>query len=262
MNLVRNFILLALTFIAFGLKAQDTIVKTNGQVISCTVLEVGTNGVSYTKTGATDGKTSTDLKSDIELIKYQNGKLQTFAEADKINTTINTNTANVNSQVNQINSNQNYNQNSNQNQNYNQNLNGNGKPQKGPISTESKIIFDGKRYFVDGQKIGRKDVDRLLSRSTNPAVAAPLKVAKLAKTFQKIVGITSWPSTVTGGISSIGTFATVIKESSHHIGTSSWVNMGLSFVGTLTFPITNKILKKQRDKLYDKVIDIYNVGKK
>ena len=248
-NLVRTFLIFVLTFTAIALKAQDTIVKTNGQVISCTILEVGTNGVSYKKADAKDGPTLTDLKSNIELIKYQNGKLQTFTETDN-KPAINTNTVVPNSQTNQIGSTPNYNQNSN------------GKPQRMPISTESKIIFDGKRYYVDGQKIGRKDVDRLLSRSTNPAVAAPYKVAKLAKTFQKIVGITSWPTTVTGGIASIGTFVTVIKESKQHIGTSSWVNMGLSFVGTLTFPITSKILKKQRDKLYDKAIDIYNVGKK
>src|SRR6185312_3264622 len=195
MNFVRNFILCALTFIAFGLNAQDTIVKTNGQVISCTILEVGTNGVSYKKTNLKDGPTFTDIKSDIELIKYSNGKLQTFAEAENV-PTIKTNTVIPNSPTNQINS----------NQNYTQTLNGN--PQKGPISTESKIIFDGKRYYVNGQKIGRKDVDRLLSRSSNPAVVAPYKIAKLTKTFQKIVGITSWPSTITGGIASIGTFAT------------------------------------------------------
>jgi hypothetical protein len=245
----QSFLLLVLTFTTFGLKAQDTLIKTNGQVISCTILEVGTNGVSYKKTGLSDGPTFTENKSDIELIKYQNGKLQTFAEAEGI-ATINSNTVTPNSQTNQIGSAPNYNQNVN------------GKPQKGPISPDSKIIFDGKRYYVDGQKIGRRDVDRLLSRSTNPAVAAPYKVAKLTKTFQKIVSITSWPSTITGGIASIGTFATVIKESKHHISTSSWVNAGLSFVGTLTFPITSKILKKQRDKLYDKAIDIYNVGKK
>jgi hypothetical protein len=234
----------ALVFFAFNLKAQDTIIKTNGQIISCTVLEVGTNGVSYKKTNLKDGPTFTDLKSDIELIKYSGGKLQTFAEAEGIST-INSNTVTPNSQT---------------NPNYNQNLNG--QPQRGPINPDSKIIFDGKRYYVDGQKIGRKDVDRLLSRSSNPAVAAPLKIAKLTKTFQKIVSITSWPSTITGGITSIGTFATVIKESSHHISTSSWVNAGVSLLGTLTFPITSKILKKKRDKLYDKVIDIYNVGKK
>jgi len=250
MNFPQSFLVLVLMFVVCNLKAQDTIVKTNGMIISCTVLEVGANGVSYKKTDAKDNQTYTDLKSDIELIKYKSGKLQTFAEAENPTTTINTNTVISNPQTNQIGSTPNYNQNSN------------GKPQKGPISTESKIIFDGNRYFVDGQKIGRKDVDRLLSRSTNPAVAAPYKVAKLAKTFQKIVGITSWPTTVTGGVASIGTFATVIKESKQHIGTSSWVNMGLSFVGTLTFPITSKILKKQRDKLYDKAIDIYNVGKK
>src|ERR1700756_3001649 len=164
MKFVRSIILFALIFVAFGLKAQDTIVKTNGIVISCNVLEVGTNAVSYKKADAKDNQTYTDLKSDIELIKYKSGKLQTFSEAENI-PSVNTSTVIPNPQTQQISSNQNYNQNSK------------GKPQKGPISTESKIIFDGKRYFVDGQKIGRKDVDRLLSRSTNPAVAAPYKVA-------------------------------------------------------------------------------------
>ena len=109
MKFVRSIILFALIFVAFGLKAQDTIVKTNGMVISCNVLEVGTNAVSYKKADAKDNQTYTDLKSDIELIKYKSGKLQTFSEAENI-PSVNTSTVIPNPQTQQISSNQNYNQ--------------------------------------------------------------------------------------------------------------------------------------------------------
>ncbi|MCE3259218.1 MAG: hypothetical protein K0S12_859, partial [Bacteroidetes bacterium] len=39
----------------------------------------------------------------------------------------------------------------------------------------------------------------------------------------------------------------------------TFLNMGLSLVGTLTFPVTSYFLKKKSDKMYDKIIDMYNV---
>lgn len=54
-NCTLSLLLITLLFAAFGLKAQDTVVKTNGQVISCFILEVGNNGVSYKRAEVKDG---------------------------------------------------------------------------------------------------------------------------------------------------------------------------------------------------------------
>ncbi len=252
-NVLRMISVLFCMSLAYGTQAQqDTLFKTNGEKIACKVLEVGTTGISYKKADNPDGPTFVDNRDDILFIRYKNGQKQEF-----LKTTLNGNAPANNNLTNGSN-----------NDPGNNNNNGNGsnksdKARKGPISDEYKIIFDGKKYYVNNQKIGRRDVDRLLSRSDNPAVKVPYKTAKLTKTFQKIIGITSYPSTVSGGITSFATFRTVYIEAQNGgAQPSSWINAGLSFLGTLSLPITSKILKNRRDKLYDKVIDIYNVGKK
>jgi hypothetical protein len=237
-NLTRNFSLLISIFIAFGLKAQDTLVKTNGQVIPCTILEVGTTGVSFKKTDFKDGPTYIELKSDIELIKYRNGKTETFPEAEKaiINTNaVNSNTVTQNSQT---------------------------TSQTTSSNSQYQIIMADKKFYINGDKTKRREVNRLLSNSGNPAVIAPLKVAKLTRKFQILTTIIAYPSTITGSIASIATLRTLYFD--HRNGTltaKSWLNVGLSMLGTITFPITGKILKKKSGKLYTKAIDIYNVGK-
>lgn len=246
-----HVLLIALT-LSLGLKAQqDTLFKTNGEKIPCKVLEVGTNGVSYKKADNPDGPTFIDNKEDISFIRFKNGQKQEF-----IKPVVGSDSWKNSNSQNQSNNNNNNNGSNNSNAD-------NGKPKKGPISDEYKIIYDGRGYYVNGQKIGRRDVDRLLSRSSNPAVKVPFKTAKATKIAQKIVGITSYPSTVSGGVASISTFRTLYIEAQNGgAQPSSWVNAGLSFLGTVSLPITSKILKNRRNKLYDKTIDIYNLDKK
>lgn len=238
----KYFIIFNLIATPFVFKAQtlDTLFKRNGEKIGCKVLEIGTNAVSYKKTDQKDAAIFTDSKSDILQIKYMNGKKEEFPQSI-----------------------------------YSQDQSGIVKKEsqsssKSPVmvrgkalSADHKIVMDGKKFYLDGTKLGRKDVDRVLSQSDNPAVPVVLKVAKLTKKFQKAASIISWPSTISGGIASFSTFRTVYLESQAAGGVSmgSWVNAGLSFVGTLTMPVTSKILKKKRDKLYAKTIDLYNIGK-
>lgn len=237
--------------LGFSAKAQqDTLFKTNGEKIPCKVLEIGTNGVSYKKADNIDGPTFIDNKEDINFIRFRNGQKQEFIKQAGSNDSWKNN-------------NNPQNQGMNNNNNNNNGNADNGKSKKGPISDEYKIIYDGRAYYVNGQKIGRRDVDRLLGRSTNPAVKVPFKTAKATKIAQKIVGITSYPSTVAGGTASISTFRTVYIEAQNGgAQPSSWINAGISFLGTMSLPITSKILKKRRNKLYDKTIDIYNLDKK
>jgi hypothetical protein len=223
---------------------QDTIVKTDGTKIPCKILEVGANGISYKRVDITDGPLYVVGKEEIVYVRLRNGDKQTFPTTNPQPKTGLDKNPNSEGAFNQPNETQ------------------RGKKDLGPISSEHKIMYDGKKYYVNGRRIGSRDADRLLSRSTNPAVLIPYKTARLTKTFQKIVKITSYPSTIAGGAASISTFRTVYIEAQNGgAGISSWVNAGLSFVGTLAFPITAKILKKRQTKLYDKTIDLYNMDK-
>lgn len=242
-NTFRIFLMFLCIGLIHKLQAQnDTIVKTNGEKIVCKILEVGANGISYKRADMTDSPLFVAGKDEINYIKLRNGEKQVFSAMP--NKSSNQNLGSENSML---------------------NTNDNPKKKKdlGPISDEHKIEYDGKKYYVNGRRIGSRDADRLLSRSTNPAVQIPLKTAKLTKTFQKIMKITSYPSTISGGVASISTFRTLYIEAQNGgAQMSSWVNAGLSFIGTLAFPITSKILKKKQVKLYDKTIDLYNLDKK
>jgi hypothetical protein len=263
--LFRLGLIVFIVFSALISNAQDTIIKNNGVVIYGKIMEVTSSDISFMKSDFPDGPTFREKKSDISLIKYRNGQTQEFVrienssvgqeipEANKYNTNNNNNSKNPNNKTNS------------QNQGNTQN-NSNTYLANGPVnpsnSTESRKIeeIDGK-YFINGQKLGRKALDKELKKSTNPLVQMSLKTAKLAKVSQKIVGITSIPSTIAGGFTSIVTISQAVTAyQTGKITPQYYVNAGLSFLGTLTVPITSKILKKQRDKLYKKTIDLYNLG--
>jgi hypothetical protein len=220
-----------------AIKAQDTIVKTNGEIIPAKVLEVGTDAITYKKLSFKDGPTFSEKKTDIALIKYSNGQRQEFIKAVNVQDPRNmqatgTNTATVGG-ANQAN---------------------NRYLQSGPVSDHYRIEVLNNRYMVNGQKIGRKELDRILGKSKNPAVLVALKTAKATKIAQKIIGLTSIATTTGGGVTSVVTIINCFRSPAP----SSYLNAGLSLVGTMSLPITSKILKKRRDKLYDKTIDLYN----
>lgn len=215
-------------------KGQDRIIKTNGDTISAKITEIGTNAVSYKKTSMPDGPVFVDLKSDIVLIIFSNGKTEYFSQpitsqdaskalSDNINNTNNTNNNNSS-------------------------------------STKTKIEFLDGKYTINGSKASRKDVDRQLASSTNPAITIPLKAAKMTKTAQKIVKITSIPTSIGGSFSILATGVNYINDVRRgRDNAATYVGLFSSLVGTMTLPITNKILKNKSDKMYQKLIDTYNI---
>lgn len=225
--------------LAERLQAQDTILKNNGNVIYAKILEVGTNAISYKKTDFQDGPTYVENKVDISMIKYRNGQHQEFirVEVPPAPSASVPSTTNVSNQA----------------------ASGSFlRPGEGSKHYKIEEI-DGK-YTMNGQKLGKRGLDKELKKSKNPMVQASLKTARLAKISQKIVGITSIPSTVAGGVTSIITISQCVTAyQTGKITPQFYVNAGLSFLGTLTVPITSNYLKKQKNKLYEKTIDLYNM---
>ncbi len=238
-TILSIFIAFVGIMISNSAKAQDTIVKTNGEVIYGKVLEVGTNGVSYKKAPIRESTTYVDNKKDIAYIRFHNGEKQLFAT-----TTVPvlpnsgqtpTNTVPMAS-------------------------GDNGYLKSGPVSNQYKIDHIDKKFTINGQKAGIKDVDRLLAKSTNPAVQVAAKTAKATKIAQKIIKLTSIGTTVGGGFTSVATISQFVTAyQTKTLTPKYYVNAGVSLLGTMSLPITSKILKNRRDKLYDKAIDLYNL---
>lgn len=78
---MKKLFILFLLLTATHVMAQDVIVKKDGTTINSKVLEITTNEVKYKKFSNLDGPIYNIAKSDIKVIKYQNGEEETFEAA-------------------------------------------------------------------------------------------------------------------------------------------------------------------------------------
>lgn len=245
---MKKALKLSLLFLAFCLtyqnaRSQDLIIRTKGDTIRAKITEVGTNAVSYKKASMLDGPTFVEYKDDILMIKYGNGEVQKFSKTNTSNTSMpNSSTTSTNSTASGTNT-------ASTNNSSQQSSDG-----------KIKIQRDGKKFTINGKKAKAKEVDAQLGKSKNPLVIVPLKLAKITRISQKIVKITSIPSSIGGGFTTLVSVIDLYNDVRRgRDNTQTYTNFGLSLVGTLALPITNKILKKNSDKMYDKIIDAYNL---
>ena len=227
-----------LIFLSVQSQAQDTIMKANGNLIAAKILEVGTNAISYKKYGYMDGPMFVVDKKEIAYVKYADGQREDFL----VNNNALTNGQKAVLDTNLIKQNE---------------------AQKMEMLTTSGMnkieVMDGK-FTVNGQKASRKDVNRLLEKFKNPAITIPLKAAKTTKTIQKIVKITAIPTTVGGGSALLWTGIDMYNDIRRgRDNTSTYVGTFTSLFTTVSLPITGKLLKNKSDKMYDKLIDVYNL---
>lgn len=66
----------------FNLCAQDTIIKRNGEEIQAKVLNINETQINYIKWNNQNGPTYTIAKSDVFMIKYENGEKDVFGQTD------------------------------------------------------------------------------------------------------------------------------------------------------------------------------------
>ena len=76
---MKKIIFLLMTFSVFSASAQDVIVKRNGDELQCKILEVSKNEVKYKRWSNQEGPAFTEKKSDIFMIKYENGEKDVIA---------------------------------------------------------------------------------------------------------------------------------------------------------------------------------------
>lgn len=75
---MKKIFILFLLLTATHVMAQDVIVKKDGTTIASKVLEITTNEVKYKKFSNLDGPIYNIAKSDIKVIKYENGEEESF----------------------------------------------------------------------------------------------------------------------------------------------------------------------------------------
>jgi hypothetical protein len=120
----------------------------------------------------------------------------------------------------------------------------------------------GKSFLIDSSRIvGIGKLNGLIAESPNPVVKLNLKTAKLIRTFGIISTISSYPSSMGGAFASYTTIKTLSDQmKAGPVSFKSYMNTGLSFLGTISLPITTGILKKAQKKAYDKTLVLYSMG--
>lgn len=120
----------------------------------------------------------------------------------------------------------------------------------------------GNYYRLDtDQVVGIRAINQIMAQSGNPAVIASLKAAKTMRMFTTISKIASFPGSASGGYASVVTFQNLFNQmKAGPAPFKYYLGAGLSFMATLTLPITSGILKHIQNKLYDKTLVLYSAG--
>jgi hypothetical protein len=82
------FILFGILFVNY-LSAQDLIIKKNGDEINAKVQEIGVNEIKYKKIGNLEGPVFTLLKSEVFMVKFENGTKEVFNDAPNVSNAVN-----------------------------------------------------------------------------------------------------------------------------------------------------------------------------
>ena len=80
----KVFILLLTFLFAYAANSQDLIIRKDGEEINSKVLEVNLEIIKYKKFDNPNGPTFEISKSDVFLIKYENGTKDVFNKVDKL----------------------------------------------------------------------------------------------------------------------------------------------------------------------------------
>ena len=130
----------------------------------------------------------------------------------------------------------------------------------GAQKPKNKIEIINGNYVINGLGAHQKHVDELLSQSKNPAIALQLKAAKVSAKAQKIIKITSYPTTIIGSAGTLFLSVDFISDlRRHRDNTGTYLGFFSSLLGTISMPITNKIMAAKNKKTYSKLITMYNV---
>jgi hypothetical protein len=78
---MKKLIFLLTMCVVFNLSAQDIIVKRDGDELQCRILEVSKNEVKYKRWANQDGPAFSEKKSNIFMIKYENGDKDVIAHS-------------------------------------------------------------------------------------------------------------------------------------------------------------------------------------
>jgi hypothetical protein len=218
---MKHFSLLALLVLIFTFsKAQDTIVKSNGDQIVCKIIDVYPTEVKYTKIDSLNGPIYVESKSSIQLIKYSNGSREEFKPLQS------------NKTLNPAENNPNY---SNK-----------------PIIPNGKIQADGKGFWYNGKWMKESELHDLLLTSNDQQINLLVGSAQKSKRLKRW-GIAVIPLALIGNI-----FITNLNDPETRAVAFDVTGASLCFSGAIAFSITHIYFKRKQKASNGEAIKLYN----
>jgi hypothetical protein len=255
------FLLTSLVF-SIALNAQDIIIKKSGDEIRSKVVEVGINDIRYKRYDFQDGPVYTISKSDVLLIKYENGINEVINNSNS--NSYNSNPNNYNSYNTNPNPN-NYN-NNNSNNSYNSNPNNYSNPYSGsvyppvpaPIAQSEKIDYSMGSFTQNGRYMSRTRVINVLRATNDKQIHHLLSKAKTSKTVGNVLAAAlGVPLMVGGTLTTIVGLGMVAVDTNPDAGGVATVGGVLAGTGIL-LQFVNIGFQSNSKKSLKQAVAIYN----
>lgn len=222
------FLFAIFLFISMNSKAQDTIIKINGDTIFAKISEITPTEIKYKKFNFQDGPFYVENKSEIKQITYSNGLKEVFSVKE------------VKASVPETNANNDY---------YN--------PNTTQELTHKRIEPFGVRYIYEGRKIGEREMQRILMNTQDKQIVGLVQSAKDANKMQYI-GFAAIPL----GIGSLVAFANsfTYSNSGNYVGQNSGLVTASVFLAaaTVACPIISIVSKSKRKRCNREAVKLYN----
>ncbi|MCE3279202.1 MAG: hypothetical protein K0S44_1393 [Bacteroidetes bacterium] len=234
----KHFLLFILFITIFSGFAQDSIYKTNGEIIAAKITEITPTEVKYKKFTFLDGPTYVENKTGIKIIRFANGLKEEFAPAP----------ASPPAPVAEKN-----------------------KPAEPPVSGgdyydpnsgrqpavtykhSSKITSYGSaKYIYQDRRIGEREMQGILMRTQDTEIMQHVRASKKAHALQ-FVGFAAIPL----GIAALGFLGSSV-DMYGQVNQGKLVTSGVLLIGAIACPIFSGINKHKRTSSNRKAVELYN----
>ncbi|MCW3070940.1 MAG: hypothetical protein JWO44_830 [Bacteroidetes bacterium] len=226
---MRHALLFIITafFISHVAFAQDTIMKTNGEVIQAKITEVGPLEIKYKKFSFQDGPTYVENRSEISYIKYSNG----------IKEQISSTTTAVPVRISDAGTSTDY---------YDPNV------QK-ELHVDKMQPYGAVKYKYQGRKIGENEMQRILMKTQDRQIVPLIQGAKDAHKLQ-FLGFAAIPL----GIGALFVLEAGAINNNGRLSTGTVTGSLLLVGGAIACPIISGVFKHKRTTYNRKAVELYN----
>lgn len=229
----RVFFLSLLSFFAcLRMHAQDTIIKTDRQILVARILEIGTSAIRYKLYNSNDSAVYIESKQNVAILKLANGVKEVFNDTP-LRLNVNT-TAAANTQGNFVPC-----------------------PPCPPLpKPDNKIDAHGNIYFYHHQEIEPGEAEHIMLSVNDPQITYHLQEADKLRPWQ-LVGFGAIPF----GIASLYSF-TMYNSTGYNNNYNNQQNMlviaGACLVVAVACPIAGGVCRHNRDTHVKTALNLYN----